>query len=114
MKKQQPERPRYEKYVPCEVDLAPSFVKPNVTPYEAGYYQNGGFRRDEGGYARVVIMQLYGPDQAENGKSELWRVCVWGADDLGFEKDVPTLAEAVAIYNSIVWVYGLPEGFQYA
>lgn len=105
---------RFEKFVPSEIDLAPCFVLPNVTPNEVGYYADGSFKRDEGSYARIAVMQLCDPEQAIDGKSELWRVCIWGADDLGYENDVPTMTDALAIYNSIDWVYGLPKGFRYA
>ena len=84
---------RFTKFVPCEIDMAPCFVRPNVSPCEIGQY---------------------GPDKAIDGKSELWRICIWGADDMGFENDVPSMDEALTIYNDITWVYGLPEGFRYA
>lgn len=91
--------------------MAPCFVKPAVAPHEVNGYD---YTRDEGGYVLVSVTRLFGPDEALDKKSELWRVSIWGADDTGYEQDVPTMAEAVKIYDSIVWVYGLPEGFRYA
>ena len=78
--------PRFSKFVPCEVDLYPCF---------------------DGGYARVSVCQLY-------TMYEDWRISIWGADDCGFELDVPTMEEALEIYNSIVWIQGQPERFNVA
>lgn len=97
--------PRFTKFVPCEVDLHPCYVRPNVGPSESGSHV-----RDSGGYAHVSVFQLYGPDQAIDGRSELWRVCIWGADDTGFENDVATMEEALAIFNAVQWIDQYPEG----
>lgn len=50
---------------------------------------------------------------------KLWRVCVWGNDDLGMERDYADRQEALAMYNLVTsWEtvdkYTLTEqGFEY-
>jgi len=78
--------PKFSKFVPSEADFYPCF---------------------EGGYVRVSVSQL-------NTLQEDWRISIWGADDCGFELDVPTMDEALSIFNSITWVYGQPERFNVA
>ena len=100
---------RFTKYVPCELDLAPSFATS-----DGKTYRELGLERGEGGYARVAVFQLYGPETAIDKKSSLWRVCVWGADDTGYECDVPSMTEALTIFNKVDWIYGVPAEFHYA
>lgn len=100
---------RFTKFVPCEIDLAPSFATS-----DGKTFRELGLERAEGGYARVAVFQLYGPETALDKKSSLWRICIWGADDLGYECDVPSMDEALAVYGSIDWIYGVPAGFHYA
>jgi hypothetical protein len=89
---------RFFKYVPSEYDLAPCYVKPGVTPSEAGY-------RDDGGYALVCVYPVT--------NAGLYKVYVWGADDLGFESKLLSPEEALKVFNSVDWVYGCPDGFEY-
>ena len=52
--------------MPCEIDLAPSFATS-----DGKTYRELGLERGEGGYARVAVTQLYGPDTAIDKKSSL-------------------------------------------
>lgn len=33
---------------------------------------------------------------------KLWRVCVWGNDDLGMERDYESRTDALAMYNQVI------------
>jgi len=89
--------PRFEKYVPSEIDFYPCFVKPEVGPFYDGVCNQ------EGGYVQVLCLQLLTGE---------WRVAIWGADDYGFERDLEGMEEALALYNSIQWVDRIPDDME--
>lgn len=88
----------FTKFVPSEIDLAPSFPTPNPVDYSINR------ERVIGGYARVSVFPI------TNG---LWRVLISGNDDMGFELDVSTMEEALVVYNEVDCVYGCPKGWQH-
>jgi hypothetical protein len=75
---------RLQKYIPSEIDLYPCYP---------------------GGMARVAFMEL------SNG---LWRVCIWGADDCGYEYDQPDYETGLKVYNDLTHLTGIPTEFHHA
>jgi hypothetical protein len=62
---------KWQKFIPSDIDLYPCYP---------------------GKQARVAMMKL------SNGQ---WRVCIWGADDCGFDYDVDTFQQAQDEYQRL-------------
>lgn len=71
------------KYVPTSLDFYPNFP---------------------GNTVRVSVMSLF-------TKEPLYRVCIWGNDDYGFEYDSSDWGEVLGIYNDIHRVDSIDKRF---
>lgn len=71
-----------EKWLRTPDSFYPSYKHPR---------ENGGDSRD-GGWVKASFCSL------SNGR---WRVCVWGADDLGYELDFDTKKEAETCFRNL-------------
>ena len=64
--------------------------------------------RDDGNLVEVSFMQLAAAYENSEGDTipEQWRVCCWGHDDMGLEKDYSSESEAWATFVQIIgWGY---------
>lgn len=77
---------RQQKFIRTREDWYPSF-RPNARCLNPDYHNPLPYTA-----LRVSMMQL---------SDGLWRVCVWGQDDMGMERDVKSPVTAQKIFNTI-------------
>lgn len=55
----------------------------------------------EGSLVEISFIQLQGAPEERN-----WRVCCWGGDDMGLERDYPSESEAWSVFVQVIgWEY---------
>jgi hypothetical protein len=82
---------RQQKFIRTREDWYPSF-RPNQRSLNPEYHNPLPYTA-----LRVSMMQLL---ELPN-KPGAWRVCVWGSDDMGMERDVKTPVTAQKLFNAI-------------
>lgn len=83
---------KQNKFIRTREDWYPSF-RPSQRPNNPDYHNPLPFTA-----LRVSMTQLFVSDTHPDS---VWRVCVWGADDFGMERDVATPVTAQRLFNAI-------------
>jgi len=85
-------RESMEKWLQTPEDWAPSFPEAKHLSPEEWRAKYPRTPRDRGGFLLARFSQL------SNGQ---WRVSVWGADDMGMERDQPSRMEALELFKRL-------------